>query len=149
THIIKLRPKYNKNQMISDSSDFDQHIEPQIPFLRALQINRAKNIHILAQASREQTGRELPIEVRRWIADQARYDGRGHDVEDMFKASNLHDAFDKRQREEINESTREAKRHRNFGLLNRFVAQNVRAQTPLQRSFIPADLQHMLSGANP
>lgn len=50
-----------------------------------------------------------------------------------------------RQHEQANNSFRETKRTRDMQIINQAVAQQVPAQPPFQRSFIPHDLWHMLS----
>lgn len=61
---------------------------------------------------------------------------------------NEHDenqASQKRSLDSAERSYYDAKRRRNMGLINQAVAQQVPAQPPYTRSFIPQDLWHLLS----
>lgn len=51
----------------------------------------------------------------------------------------------KRLQQSANDSYNDAKRRKNMALVNQAVAQQVPAQPPFQRSFIPQELWHMLS----
>jgi hypothetical protein len=95
-----------------------------------LPVNIDRRRQLINQAARQATGKDLPdntVHEIDWTAED-------YEIEDSNKRN-----------KQINDSFREAKRRRNIGYMNQFVAQNVPAQTPMQRSFIPHDLRHMLS----
>ena len=92
-----------------------------------------------------------PIEsqdVGEWVRGVGNDDAnKNESVRNIMERHLIQDAKKnaKRLQQSANDSYNEIKRRKNMALVNQAVAQQVPAQPPFQRSFIPPELWHMLS----